>query len=230
LEYLDQFTDAYEAPFFGSAIFMEAFEPTRTRIKTLDNSMYMFLQHLEAKGLFKDTMIVLTSDQGVLDLPPEYSNSMMVAPKESSSLEKQFPFLYMLVPPVVSQHYPQSFDALKSNQLSLTTTLDLYATLRRFPQFLVPYETPGDVGGISSESTFSHSFEYKARDKFIPENSVSLLDEIVDAHRGCNSAGVPSEMCRCNRTIIPPNMILPLTLFIGFSLVILLWWFWIWCK
>ena len=220
-EYLDQFTSSYNVPYFAPIILMEAFESTRIRIKSLDNSFVHFLQHLEEKGTFSDTMIIITSEQGMMN-PSTYNDISNIGGNDD--IENQYPLLYILSPPVLSVHYPQVFDALNTNQLELVTTLDLYATLRRIPNFPIPTDNDGEW-----DITFSNSYEYKEKDKFIPYHSISLLDEIIESHRSCYSAEIPSEMCRCNRTIIPHRMVLPLILFLGFSVIILVWWFWTWC-
>lgn len=231
-EYIDQFINSYnnDIPFFAPFVLMEAVEPTRTRIKTLDHSLYSFLNHLEETNILKDTLVVLTSEQGLLDIPKDLANTIIRNPKESTNLELQYPFLYLLVPPIISQYYPQTFDSLKSNQLSIITNLDLYTSLRRFPKYLVPNDHIFDNSYSHPNRTFVNSYDYKDQDKFIPYDTISIFDEIADIHRNCRDALVPGEMCRCNHTLIDSNMILPLTLFLIFSIGILFWWFWSWCA
>lgn len=215
MEFLNQFLDAYRqsVPVFASMVFMEAYEPSMSRIKTLDLSLVHFLKLLHQSGVFANSAIILTSDQGMNR--GSYSESHL------GQIELQEPLLYTLIPKSIFTHYPQIHDNLQSNQWKLVSTFDIYSTLRRIPLLRVPKLDPESY---RVNMTFSSSYSYKDNDRFIPPYSVSIVDEILDHDRSCSSAGLTKEMCRCNHTMIPPEMMLPFLCFVLGSVLVLCWW------
>ena len=229
-DFIFQFLESYSVPLFIPAIFMEAFEPTMTRIKTLDLSLVHFLKKLQNHKYFGNTAVLITSDQGM-----SFSN---FAKTSLGKYEKREPFLYLLVPPAVTIHHPQLKHYLFTNQNQLVSTFDVYSTLRRLPTFKIPsfynpknHSLAIDPHYYPLDVTFSSSFSYKKKDSFIPSHSISLVDEIAPEGRTCHDAKIASNMCRCNNSFsIADEMLIPLISFVLVALFALAWWFYAWCA
>ncbi len=74
-----------------SMILMEGDEPTQMRLKTLDEDLKWFVQHVD-----ENTVIVLMSDQG------QYRSTFYEKTK-AGKLEHKTPFLFIIVPERISE-------------------------------------------------------------------------------------------------------------------------------
>ena len=135
------------------------------RTAAADNIYYNFLQKLSDKNLLKNTVLFFMSDHGM-----RFGN---IRKTHIGQLEQRLPMLYIALPRIFRDQYPQHLINLRRNANKLTTSFDLYATWKHLLH----------LDGQPQKRNKS-------------ERSISMFQEIPE-DRSCADATVDPHWCAC---------------------------------
>ncbi|KAH8410025.1 hypothetical protein KR009_004260, partial [Drosophila setifemur] len=88
----------------------------------LDGPFVQYLEEFSKQGLFDRAVVILFSDQGFTNGP--------LARHYSGFLEERLPMLHIYLPPWYRARYPSAVEALKLNRNRLSSSYDLYLSIR----------------------------------------------------------------------------------------------------
>ena len=128
-----------------------------------------FLRGMHDDGLLAKTVVIFYSDHGIRfgDLRQTYVGKM----------EERLPFIYVVLPPMFSDRYPEMAQSLAGNTRRLTTPFDVYETLVDLMDF---------TGRV--------------RRKNVAERRGCTLLDVVPPERTCETATVMPHWCTCHGT------------------------------
>ena len=123
IEYLRQFWEAYpDNHKFFRTHFSEAHELSGELIRYIDIDIRNLLDEFYTKGYLNNTMLMIISDHGSHSV----TIRVPVLPDNSRYIENYLPLLFHLSPKNIPE---QNLKFLSSNQQSLISSHDIYATL-----------------------------------------------------------------------------------------------------
>ncbi|KAF8942147.1 hypothetical protein BGZ47_006778 [Haplosporangium gracile] len=168
-DYMNQFRKAYpDQPWFQMGSFIEGHEGTGEVLLTIDNDLSKFLKGMEEDGSLENTIVFMMADHGL-----HMGINFMFTP--NGRIEHVNPYLSVILPPLITKHYPSLARGLAHNQQSLVTGYEIHATLKMLASGQMPeYGDDDDVDeGAWRKGT--------------------LFDEELDPARTCEQAKVPAE-------------------------------------
>lgn len=137
---------------------------------SMDKYMKTYLQEMEMKGIFNDSVVVFFSDHGM-----RYGEIRRLI---TGWQEERLPFIFLSIPPWFQRQNPEIVEALKINKNRLTSPYDLHLTLKHILQ--LSGRTPLDIKGSASCQKCQSLFK------------------IVPLNRSCEDAGIEPHWCTCN--------------------------------
>ncbi|KAM7312837.1 uncharacterized protein ISCGN_009741 [Ixodes scapularis] len=164
LDYLAQFTIAMKGRQFFSYTWISEISHDDLNYAGYANLPFLKLfQKLNASGVLNNTAVIFLSDHGI-----RFGD---IRTTLIGKYEERQPFAFVIFPPWFLASHPHVERSLRRNQMRLTTTFDIHATLMELLDF------PGQPG---------------PRTKY----GLSLFHEIPEA-RTCADASIPYEWCTC---------------------------------
>lgn len=135
-----------------------------------DEPCYTFLRKMKEKGFLNHTILFFISDHGMRQ--GEFRSTY------AGMLEERLPYANVVFPDWFLQKYPEAIKNMRTNTNRLTSTYDLYVTLR----------------DILDQN-------YKDLSTITPwhKKGLSLFQEIPGS-RTCRNAGIPNHYCACEST------------------------------
>jgi len=211
MSYTHDFLDNYvTAPRFITNIFQTANEPTQTRVKTMDQDMYNYLNTLTSnpqKGgttnASSSPIIFLLSEQGEGD-SPYFHNT------KAGFVEHKRPLLYVLTPKIWLNRYPQVRQNLIQNKEKLVSTYDIYETFTHIPR-------------LPLLSTYSNGKESPPPPSPKTKHETYSIFDTMPKDRSCEMGNIPGKLCVCETTY---TFVILLMLLPG---VLMTWWLYTWC-
>ena len=172
LKYLQRFLDKFSSvPFASFNLLSNPFTSDFNALSQLDEDFSSFIRHIgSSKDHLQRTLIVITSDQG-------YSDSYPFVYTSAGAAERSLPTLFIRIPDLVLNKYPESSPIMRTNSRRLTTAYDLHYTLLH---------------------TFSIHFSDYFGDKIskFASSGVPLYNQTVPIERKCD--GSTGAGCACN--------------------------------
>ncbi|XP_049303315.1 uncharacterized protein LOC105222033 [Bactrocera dorsalis] len=168
-DYALQFANSFAAePLFGlfwSNSFSHNYFDTEA---TMDVKVLEYLEKMKSESILERSIVILLSDHGMRWGP--------LLQLKSGFLEERLPTMFISIPSWYQNKYPDFMKNLQINQRRLTTTYDIYATMKHILEVAEPEkEFPYLNGTIHGVSIFRE----------IPED------------RTCDNAGIPEHWCAC---------------------------------
>lgn len=167
IQWMEDFLDAFpEDPLFAFTFLTRLSHDYINDLSYQDEPVFKFLERLQKKGHFNNTVVFLFGDHGFRfgDIRSTYVGRM----------ESRLPTMFILLPPWLPVRYPQMYKNLRENQKRLTTPFDIYATLNDILHFTGHGEAKEGSG--RSISLFSNP---------VPENRTCKDAAIRDHWCGC---------------------------------------------
>lgn len=123
LNYISEFFKKYptDVPKFAFGFLGEALVDTANR-RHVDADIQTFLKSIKESRIFANTLIILVGDHGA-----SYGNRRETW---EGKLEERLPYLSLSFPQSFLSKHPEVLRNLRQNQDQLTTSLDLYETLK----------------------------------------------------------------------------------------------------
>ncbi|XP_049699680.2 uncharacterized protein LOC110375418 [Helicoverpa armigera] len=138
-------------------------------ISTADEAVLAFLETLNGRKVFEDTLVIVMADHG-------HRHSAFRSTYQGK-IEERTPLMAIILPEKLKQRRPNALKALRQNKDVLTTHYDLHTTLL-------------DVLDLKD-----YSNKYKVPGADIPR-AMTLL-EPIPSNRTCSEAGVMQHWCAC---------------------------------
>ena len=130
-----------------------------------DNIYYTFLEKLAENDLLTNTVLFFMSDHGM-----RFGN---IRKSHIGQLEQRLPMLYIALPNIFREHFPEHLSNLRRNANKLTTSFDLYATWMHILHL-----------------------DRNVHQRNISKRSISMFDDIPE-NRSCKDASVDPHWCSC---------------------------------
>ncbi|KAG0414924.1 hypothetical protein HPB47_007911 [Ixodes persulcatus] len=164
LDYVAQFMIEMKGrPFFSYTWICDISHDKLNRVGKADQPFFDFFQKLNNSGVLNQTVVVFLSDHGILF--GDIRNTRI------GKYEGRQPFSFVIFPQWFLASHPHVEQNLQRNQLRLSTTFDVHATLMELLDF---------------------SQQPRPQTKY----GLSLFHEIPEA-RTCADASIPYEWCTC---------------------------------
>nr|XP_049707709.1 uncharacterized protein LOC110377992 isoform X2 [Helicoverpa armigera] len=166
---------------FGFTFIADITHDNAYMISVADDAMVRFLQTLENRNVFEDTLFILIGDHG-----PRYAELRNTL---QGKLEERLPLVAIRLPDRLVRSRPQAKAQLEENSRVLTTPHDLHATILDVLDW-DQYRNPYKVAGAD-----------------LPR-ALSLL-EPIPKNRSCSEAGIQLHWCACVKwkNVTDPTMI-----------------------
>lgn len=157
-----------QVPFFG-LFWMNSFSHDDVNLPSaMENSVYNFLTNENFISSLNNTLFVFFSDHGY-----RFGD---IRNTETGWFEERLPFMYILVPEILKNMYPEAYSNLLQNTNRLTSPFDIYSTLQEILK----------MGNKSHVVTNNLGCP----------NCISLFRPIHE-NRTCANAGIVNHWCTC---------------------------------
>lgn len=145
-----------------------------------------FLKSSIHEGLFNRTVIFVLGDHG---------NRMdFIRRTKVGTIEDRMPMVTIILPEWVSMKYPSWKASLRDNRMRLTSTYDIYATLRHILSTLNNQSKSTNI----EQYLLNNIQDKNVKNHFAASCSGLSFFEPVPLVRDCNDAGVAQWLCVCH--------------------------------
>lgn len=166
LNYLKDFLESYQAePHFAFTFITRLSHDDVNSAGAADEPYYKFFKYLHSKDLLRNTIVFFYSDHGM--------RFGKIRESFIGKLEERLPFMYVVIPKWLQDHYQTIKNNIEINQHRLTTPFDVYETVK--------------------DILFFDGMEKKADED---SRGVSWFRE-VPFQRSCDKAGILPHWCAC---------------------------------
>ncbi|KAK7794926.1 hypothetical protein R5R35_005898 [Gryllus longicercus] len=171
LRYALDFVTTFKNSFYFALFWMNNFSHNDINVPgAMDLRTLQFFNELDGSGTYNNTIVIFFSDHGM--------RFGKIRQTHVGWLEERLPFIYILLPDWFKYKYPEAYQNLQTNRNRLTSTFDLYVTLK-------------DVLERGMNSTAASGNVSLA----CPKCKSFFSEEFGD--RSCDDAGVTPHWCTC---------------------------------